>query len=161
MKNQIRKGLGIAAFVMIISITQMIAQDGNYGGGRLAGAWDAAVTITNCETGAPIRTFLSLGSFNKGGTFTGITAGTPPAGRTPEVGVWRHEKADTYTLRFKAFLFDPTGNPIAYQVVTHEVILNEDNLNYTSGGGVKIYNMAGIQIATGCSTAVATRMTLD
>lgn len=130
------------------------------GGGRLTGAWDASVTIYVCATGAPIRQFASVGTFHQGGTFTGITAGTPPALRSPEQGVWRHRRDGTYVFRFKAFLFDPAGNPTGYQVVTHTIELGGDNLHYVSDGGVQIFNMAGTQVGSGCSSAVGTRIAL-
>ena len=152
-------------FLALVGIFAISDVNGQSGGGRLAGTWDATVTIYNCATGVPLRPpFASVGSFHEGGTFTGITSGTPPppaAARTPEAGVWRHVKDNRYVLRFKAFLLDATGNPISYQVVTHIVELDSDNLNYVSDGGVQIFNMAGTQIGTGCSSAVGTRMVLE
>lgn len=159
MKYTIRKTTIFVALIAGMVTAQVHGQSS--GGGRLAGAWDATVTIYNCATGAPIRQFASLGIFNQGGTFTGIASGTPPSARSSELGVWNHVKAENYNLRFKAFLFDPTGNPVGYQVVSHEVELNDDNLNYVSDGGVQIFNMAGTQIGSGCSSAVGTRMAVD
>jgi hypothetical protein len=160
MKNAIRL---TTLLFLVVAFASFDAKAQN-GGGRLAGTWDATVTIYNCATGAPIRQFASVGTFHQGGTFNGITSGPPPppaAARTPEVGVWRHDKENGYTLRFKAFLLDATGNPIGYQVLTHSIELDSDNLNYVSDGGVQVFNMAGTQIGSGCSSSVATRMVLD
>jgi len=162
MTKTIRMTTILLALVGIFAITEVNGQSA--GGGRLAGAWDTTVTIYNCATGVPIRQFASFSIFSQGGTFTGITAGTAPAARSPELGVWKHVKAGNYVFRFKAFLFDPTTNPVipvGYQVVTHEIILADDNLNYVSDGGVQIFNMAGTPIGTGCSSAVGTRMSLE
>lgn len=166
MKNTIRIATVLAALMVGMASSSVIAQDdagkggdGGGGGGSLPGAWDANVTIYNCSTGATIRQFASLGVFSKGGTFTGITAGTPPAARSNELGVWQHVDGGNYVFRFKAFLFDATGNPIGYQVVTHQIRLYSDN-NYISDGGAQIFNMAGVQIGTGCSWAAGTRMTV-
>lgn len=156
MKNVIRL---TTLFLIMVAFAAVDANAQN-GGGRLAGTWDATVTIYNCATGAPIRQFASVGTFHQGGTFNGITAGNPPALRSPEVGVWQHEKENGYVLRFKAFLFDAAGNPTAYQIVTHSIELESDNLNYVSDGGVQIFNMAGTQIGSGCSSGVGTRMVL-
>lgn len=162
MKSKVQTIIGLALVVIAFMAAQAVAQrESRGGGGRLEGTWDTAVTVVNCANGAPIRTFASLGSFNQGGTFTGITAGTPPAARTPEIGVWRHVRGNDYVFRFKAFMFDTSGNPVGYQVVTHEIELDQDNQNYTSAGGVQIFNMAGVQIGSGCSTAVGARMVLD
>ena len=160
MKDTLRITTVLVAILMVIAVSKATAQSAG-GGGRLAGAWDTVVTIYNCQTGAPGPRFASLGTFNQGGTFTGITSGTPPALRSPELGVWEHTKGDSYVFRFKAFLFDATGAPTAYQVVTHTIELDSDNLHYVSDGGVKIFNMAGVQIGTGCSSAEGTRMVLD
>ena len=131
------------------------------GGGRLAGTWDTTVSITNCMTGDVFTSFQSVGSFHQGGTFNGITAGTPPAARTPEIGVWRHDIKNRYAFRFKAFLFDPSGVAIAYQLIRHNIYLSTDAMSYVSSGEAQVFNMAGIQIGGGCSSAVATRMTVD
>ncbi len=37
---------------------------------------------------------------------TDSTSGTPPALRTPGLGVWRHTTGNNYALRFKSFNFD-------------------------------------------------------
>ena len=131
------------------------------GGGRLAGTWDAAVTITNCATGSPIVSFLSTANFNQGGTFSGITSGTSPSLRTSERGVWEHVTGNNYRFRFKAYLFNAAGVAIGYQVITHDVELDDDNLNYTSAGTTRVFDLTGTQIGSGCSTAVGTRMVLD
>lgn len=159
MKNAIRLTT-LLAMMMVFTFSDANGQ----GGGRLAGTWNATVTVYNCATGAPIRDFASVGTFHQGGTFTGITGGPPPppaAARTPEAGVWRHDKGDNYVFRFKAFLLDAAGNAFAYQIVTHSLELDSDNLNYTSDGVVQIFNMAGTQIGSGCSSGVGTRMSLD
>ena len=131
------------------------------GGGRLAGVWDATVSITNCATGEVTTSFQSTANFHHGGTFNGITSGMPPALRSPEVGLWRHEDGNSYRFRFKAYVFNSSGAPTAYQIVTHTLELDKMNLNYVSAGDVKIFNMAGVQIGAGCSTSVGTRLTLD
>lgn len=159
MKRTITMTTILFALMAVFAVTE--SQGQNAGGGRLAGTWDASVTIYNCATGAPIRVFSSVGSFHQGGTFSGITAGTPPSMRSPEAGIWSHQKEGSYLLRFKAFLFDAAGMPTSYQIVTHVVDLDADNSNYVSDGAVQIFNMAGTQVGAGCSSAVATRMSLD
>ena len=131
------------------------------GGGRLTGTWDTVVTIRNCVTGAPITSFQSVGSFNQGGTFSGITSGMPPTARTSERGTWRHVRANEYRFRFKAYLYNPAAQAIGYQLVTQDVDLHVDSLTWSSTGISKTYTLDGVEIGTGCSTATATRMELD
>src|SRR5688572_3054292 len=56
----------------------------------LVGTWDKQVTLSICQTGAVIRTFASIGSFNLGGTSIGSVSGNPPSLQSPEYGVWNH-----------------------------------------------------------------------
>ena len=155
--------LAYAAVVMTASVFATVGcmAQNDMGGGRLAGVWDAVVTIRNCETGAALRPpFASIANFNKGGTYLGSTSGRPQSSRTPEHGVWAHISGNTYRFKFKSFDFDLAGNPISYGIVTHDVELDASGDTYTSSGGVKVYAMNGTQIAQGCSDAVGTRFTL-
>ena len=161
MNKKLQNYIVSVSMVVITLAVSISAQKGNTGGGRLTGTWDAVVSITNCETGGVITTFQSTASFHQGGTSTGITSGVPPALRSPEVGIWRHEFDNKYSFRFKAYLFNAAGAPIAYQIITHEIELDENNLDYTSAGGVKIFALNGPPMGTGCSSAVGTRMLLD
>ena len=131
------------------------------GGGRLTGTWDTVVTIRNCDTGAAITSFQSVGSFNQGGTFSGITSGMPPTARTSERGTWRHVQASEYRFRFKAYLYNPAAQAIGYQLVTQDLVLDADNLNWSSTGVSRPFTLDGMEIGGGCSTALAPRMTLD
>ena len=160
MKSKVRNCSTLTVLMILTLVTACMAQDKS-GGGRLAGTWDTEVSITDCVTGNVTSEFKSTGSFHQGGTFSGITAGMPLTARSPEIGVWQHESANQYRLRFKAYLFNPAGVAVAYQIITHTVVLNADNLNYTSAGDAKIFALNGTQIGAGCSSAVGTRMVLD
>ena len=150
----------IAIVIAAASQTSVVAQQ-SAGGGRLAGTWDAAVTLRNCATGDAILSFLSTANFNQGGTYSGITSGSSPTARTSERGIWKHLNGNLYQFRFKAYLYNPAGVAVAYQVVTHELALDKDDLNYTSGGISQFFDMNGAPIGSGCSTAVGNRMVLD
>ena len=161
--NKIFGNLAYAAAVIAASVFATVgcAAQNDMGGGRLAGVWDAVVTIRNCETGAPIgQPFASIANFNKGGTYLGSTSGRPQASRTPEHGVWAHISGRTYRFKFKSFDFNAAGVAVSYGIVTHDIELDESGDTYTSTGGVKVYLMNGTQIAQGCSDAVGTRFTL-
>lgn len=127
------------------------------GGGRLEGTWDAQVTIRNCQTGAAIRTFASMGMFISGGTFLDSSSGTPQALRTPGEGVWTHNSGNTYRLSFKSFSFDAGGNFTGWTIIRHQVTLNDGAGEYESAGTAEVYDPNGNLIFTGCSTSTATR----
>ena len=158
MKKNLRS---LYALVALLTLTGFGSAQQNLGGGRLDGTWDATIIITNCVTGAQITSFQSTANFHKGGTFTGITSGMPPSLRSPEVGIWRHESGSTYKFRFKAYQFNSAGAPILFQIVTHTLQLGQAGDTYESSGGVNFYDMNGVQIGSGCSSGVGTRMTLD
>lgn len=156
----IKNGVILTTIIMIAWLSDAEAQV-NDGGGRLAGTWDSIVTVRNCATGDAILSFQSVGSFNQGGTFSGITSGSPPTARTSERGVWRHLGSNVYWLRFKAYLYNPAAEVIGYQVVTHEIELDEKADTYISGGTSQIFDPNGVEIGSGCSTTVSTRMVLE
>jgi hypothetical protein len=156
-----------AAVVVTVSIFAAgacMAQN-SMGGGRLAGVWDATVTLRNCETGAPIRTFASIANFDKDGTSLGSTSGVPQSLRTPEHGVWAHISGNTYRFKFKSFNFapaditNPIGVAVSYGIVTHDIELDESGDTYTSAGIARFYLLNGTQVGQGCSDAVGTRFT--
>lgn len=158
MKNKLTLMFAAIATIQVFTIACFGQSSG---GGRLAGTWDAAVDITNCGSGAVIASFKSTAAFNQGGTYVGITGGMAPAERTSEIGVWKHLGDNRYQFRFKTYHAPGGGVPMFYDVVTHEIELDSDNLNYTSAGTATRYTMAGAQVFSGCSKAVGARMTLD
>jgi len=154
--------LGLIGLVLlaVTAHTGAVAQ-GKDGGGRLAGTWEAVVTVRNCATGNAITSFQSTAAFQQGGTFNGITGGTAPALRSPEAGVWNHVSGNLYRFRFKAYLFNAAGVAVGYQVITHNLELDADAASYSSEGISEIFAMDGTPGATGCSTSTATRMAID
>jgi hypothetical protein len=73
----------LLAMVTALAVTCTAAQEREAaGGGRLAGTWDADVTIRTCATGEAITSFRSIASFNQGGTSIGSTGGILEDART-------------------------------------------------------------------------------
>ena len=127
------------------------------GGGRLEGTWDARVSIINCQTGAVIRSFDSVGTFMSGGTMIDSTSGTSQALKTPGQGVWRHVWGSTYQFSFKSFSFDAAGNFTGWTIIRHEAVLDVRGNEYSSAGTAEFYAANGNLIATGCSATTALR----
>jgi hypothetical protein len=123
----------------------------------LEGTWDAQVTIRNCQNGAAIRTFPSIGTFMFGGTMLDSTSGTPQAAKTPGHGVWQHLTGRKYRFKFKSFTFDASGNSTGWTIITHEADLNRRASAYESAGFLQIYKMNGDLTFTGCATTTAAR----
>lgn len=123
---------------------------------RLEGTWDVQVTIRNCQTGAAIRTFPSIGTFMSGGTALDSTSGIPQALKTPGQGVWSHIGGNSFMFKFKSFSFDAGGNPTGWTIISHGANLNSRD-EYESAGTAEVYNLNGNLLFTGCSTTTATR----
>ncbi len=149
--------LVISTLTLGLASAQDDSKSQNGGGGRLKGTWDVQVTIRNCETGAAIRTFPSIGTFMSGGTMLDSTSGTPQALKTPGHGVWNHASGNTYRFKFKSFSFDASGNPTGWTIISHEANLNHSADEYESAGTAEVYAPNGNLIFTGCSTTTATR----
>ncbi|MGD9564057.1 MAG: hypothetical protein AB7F88_17400 [Pyrinomonadaceae bacterium] len=128
-------------------------------GKRFAGAWDVVVTPRVCATGAPITTFQSSYNFDRGGTLSGLSSGTGSGGRGREqLGVWKHVSGNHYRFRIKAYPVNSAGGISIYQIVTHDAVLDDDSLSWSSTGDSRSYTLDGVQIAVGCSTITAVRV---
>ena len=75
----------------------------------LEGTWRMQVTVTDCQTGAVLRTFPALFAFAKGGTVTNTTAGQFPALFTSGFGTWQHTRGHSYRAVLEAFVFNTAG----------------------------------------------------
>jgi hypothetical protein len=164
-------GMLVAASPQILSASDDTSND------RLAGAWTIQVTLRNCDTGAPMGSFLSLVSFHRGGTISETTSSPAflPGQRSDGHGSWKYLGAQTYSQHIIALIrfgspanlpgtptFDPTkpvspGFLAGSQTVTHRIRLTgEDTLE--SAGTNAFYDANGEVYRTGCSTAVGQRV---
>ena len=124
---------------------------------RIVGTWDVQVTIRVCQTGAAIRTFASIGTFNSGGTTLDSTSGIPQSLKTPGQGVWNYIGGRSYRFKFKSFSFDTSGNFTGWTIIKHEAHLNNRADAYDSSGTAEVYAPNGTLLFTGCSTTTALR----
>ena len=149
---------GMLAIVMTLSTAQAQNPKSDLGGGRLDGSWDVRVTLYNCATGSPIRSFDSVTQYMKGGTLIDSTSAMPQSAKTPGQGIWRHDGGDIYSFKFKHFNFDAAGNYTGFQIVTHQAYLDQSGSSYFSNGTAAFYNPAGTLVMAGCSSTTATRI---
>ena len=124
---------------------------------RIVGTWDVQVTIRVCQTGAAIRTFPSIGTFNFGGTTLDSTSGIPQSLKTPGQGVWNYIGGRDYRFKFKSFSFDASGNFTGWTIINHRATLNRWTDEYESAGTAEVYSPTGVLLFTGCATTTAVR----
>ena len=125
----------------------------------IVGTWDLEVAFVDCATGVSLfPPDQSLVTYAQGGTYIEEGAGTPPSRRYPGLGVWRHVRARTYALAFKAFQYNADGTTNGKIVVTAETEHNLDD-TLTSAASARFYNAAGTLTATRCVNVTGTRFT--
>ena len=125
----------------------------------IVGVWETVVTPRNCETGAPLAPeFQGLSTYNSGGTYTESSGGGNPILRSAGHGVWQRESGwRNYSLKFTFLRFSPTGVLIGKQRVFQTLELSENGDQLTSSGRFDVLDLSGNVLASGCSTATATR----
>ena len=138
--------LGFAASQSILS-----AQERN----GLDGIWSVRVIVTNCQTGAPIRTVSSLQAYRHNGSMI-ETANT--ASRGISEGVWGYADDHTVAALYWFYGYNPDGTFASRASVTDKIVLGS-NGQFTSSGVVVDYDANGNLLMTGCFTHTATRLT--
>lgn len=138
--------LGFAA-----SQTILPAQERN----ELEGIWSVSVNVTNCQTGAPIRTVASLQQFRPGGSMI-ETANT--ASRGISEGVWGSAGNNDVAASYWFYRYNADGTFASRASVTDKIVLGSDG-KFTSSGVVVDYDANGNLLTTGCFTHTATRLT--
>ena len=125
----------------------------------IVGVWETAVTVRNCETGAPLTPeFQGLSTYNSGGTYTESSGGGNPVLRSPGHGIWERENGwRNYSLKFVFLRFNSSGVLIGKQKVFQTLELSENGDQLTSSGRFEVLDLNGNVIGSGCSTAAATR----
>ena len=128
--------------------------------GRIEGTWRVQLTVRNCQTGEPLRSFPALFTFAKGGTLTLTTAGQPPALTTPGLGVWQKTGDHTYSAVSEAFFFSPAGAWIQTHRLTRAIEIGDNADQFTDIVNLEIFDTTKPPnlIATGCATSVASRL---
>src|SRR5215469_6591427 len=125
--------------------------------GRIEGTWRVQLTVRNCQTGEPLRSFPALFTFAKGGTLTATTAGQSPALFSPNMGVWGHTDGNRYSAVSEAFVFSPAGAWIQTHRLTRAIELGSDANEFTDTVTLEIFDTDRNLIATGCGTSAGRR----
>jgi hypothetical protein len=127
-------------------------------GGKIEGTWRVQVSRRDCQTGAVQQTFPAMLTFGQGGTLTGTSTVLPVALRGPDHGIWSHNGGQSYRAVSEAFIFNPAGAWTTTQRINQEIELSANSDTFYSNATTEFFNAAGVSIATGCATAIATRM---
>ena len=140
----------IVALGFAASQTLLTAQEKS----PLDGIWSVSVTVTNCQTGAPIRTVASLQQFRPDGSMV-ETANT--ASRGISEGVWGYSGGRTVAAFYWFYRYNPDGTFASRASVTDKIVQSSED-QFTSSGEVLDYDANGNLLTTGCFTHSATRL---
>jgi hypothetical protein len=102
-----------------------------------------------------VKTFPAINTFNDGGTMIDTTTGVSPSLRTPGLGKWQKTGPQTYNAISVGLLFNPTGDWIATQTLTHVIEVQGDTSTFTTTS--EVIDTSGV-VTTGCATAAASRL---
>jgi hypothetical protein len=121
----------------------------------LEGVWNVAVTVTDCTTGAPIRTVYSLQAYHHDGTVN-ETANT--ASRGPSEGVFLAAGEHKYKDSFYFYRYTSAGTFASLAHGVNTITLSADGSHYTSTGNVYDFDANGNLLSTGCVVHTAYRL---
>jgi len=144
--------IGAMALGLIAAQRILPAKDNH----SVEGVWDVNVTVTNCQTGALIRTVESLQMFSQDGSVN-ETANTFLRGSS--VGVWAHSGADKYQVKFWFFRYKPDGTFASRAQALDNIVLSDDGKTFSASGNIKDFDASGALLSTGCFVHAATRLT--
>lgn len=156
-KLALLSGLMLALPILLMPMTNVTAQEDQSQARSLEGAWRAQITLRVCQTGAEIRSFPAVVTFERGGTMHATAAAASPSRVTSDVGHWWHTGGHSFAALTDAFLFSPTGDWIGTQRVTRTIEIGDDPNSFTADTTTEILDPGGNLLATGCATAVAHR----
>lgn len=161
MKHTFSKGIGIAAFLMMLLVTTALVPvyaQKDSAPKKLEGSWNVMVTGLDCQTGAPINaTTPSILTYNYGGTMEETGSRIAPSRRGPGHGVWSHQTARQYAAAFQFFRFNADGTLAGRQVVRQQIEVSDSGDEFTSYAIGQVLDAAGNVVSTGCSEGLGTR----
>lgn len=144
--------LRICTIALALASTHVaFAQNAN----SIEGVWNVTVTVTNCQTGAPIRVVRAIQGFSHDGTFS-ETASTYLRGSS--VGIWNHDGGQTYNSTYWFFRYTPTGAFSSFAYALNSETLADDGNHFTASGTIQDFDATGNLISTGCVVHSATRL---
>lgn len=149
MKTRMFRICSIVAIGLAASLQTLQAQERT-----LEGVWNVSVTVTDCQTGALIRTVSSLQAFHPDGSVT-ETANTSSRGISE--GVWKLDGARIFAASYWFYRYTTTGTFASIATVTDSIKLGSEG-HFTSTGVVIDHDANGNLVSTGCFIHDANRL---
>ncbi len=122
---------------------------------KIEGVWESQVTLRNCQTGDPIRTFRAMNMYIRGGSLM-VTDYTPLHG--PGFGRWRYIGGRQYDSTFRFFLYNPDGTLAGLLRVKRNITLSREGDDFTGTASAELFDANDNLIANLCGTETAKRV---
>ena len=123
----------------------------------IEGVWEPTVTARDCQTQAPLFTFLSMASYLRGGSLV-VENASEPSQRATGLGVWRHAGGRNFTSAFQFFTYAPDGTLSGRIRSSTRIRLSADGKSFRSSDTVEVSDLNGTVILRGCVTQEAIRL---
>jgi hypothetical protein len=123
----------------------------------IEGVWESTVTITDCASGAVVRTFKGAGLFARGGAVTADNS-LPPTTRSTAFGQWRKGAGQGYSAAFRFYRYNPDGSLAGSQRVQRAITLAADGNTFAGTVAGQVIDNAGVVVAPVCGSETATRI---
>jgi len=123
----------------------------------IEGVWETVVTARDCQTQAPLFGFLSMVSYNRGGSLV-LEAASEPSQRATGLGVWRHVGGRNFTSAFQFFTYAPDGTPSGRLRSSTRISMSADGKSFSSSDTVEVSDLNGTVILEGCVTQEGIRV---
>lgn len=129
-------------------------------GAGIVGTWNHQLTVRNCSTGAALAQVASISSYVPGGVIVEVNPSPNPALRTPGLGSWKYVGGRRYEMSLKYHRYNGDGTFAGKTLVDSDIThLPDDTLSQVAV--LRIFNSAGVQVASGCATLASARFTGD
>jgi hypothetical protein len=136
-------------------------RDRRHDADALEGAWQSAVSVRDCASGAVLRSFNGLSVFHRGGTAS-ATNSLPPGGNSPAFGTWKHGRAESsYTVTLRLFRFNADGSFAGAQNLTRTFTLAADGKSLAGTLSVQVLDPVENILQTSCGVETATRVAVS
>ena len=127
----------------------------------IEGAWQSAVTVRDCASGAVLRSFTGFTVLHRGGTAS-ATNNLPPSSNGPAFGSWKRAgAASSYTITLRFFRFNVDGSFAGAQNLTRSLTLAADGKSLTGTLAAQVVDPAEVVLATTCGTETAHRVAVS
>ena len=121
----------------------------------IVGAWDVAVTVVNCQTGALIRNVHSVQIYQPDGTFSETTN---TGSRGPSIGYWYRQEGQSYGASYFFFRYNPDLSFASFAKAANAITLSLDGSQFTVTATIQDYDASNNLLSTGCVTQAAKRL---